>query len=75
MNEIENKIEAGSCVTLNSGGQKMTVEFLDGKECQCCWMDENKNKKEARFYIVTLKLPESKSKPFEKVEKVRHIRV
>ncbi len=36
------EIKAGDVVQLKSGGPKMTVRSVTGRECKCQWFDESK---------------------------------
>lgn len=51
MNE---RFELGDVVTLKSGGQRMTVEEVDGDDISCVWFD-GATKKIDQFTPITLK--------------------
>lgn len=51
---MSNSIKPGDVVTLNSGGQKMTVEVVDADGVFCVWFDGS-SKKTGLFDPVTLK--------------------
>jgi uncharacterized protein YodC (DUF2158 family) len=60
------KFEIGDVVVLKSGGEKMTVEEIDGDQISCLW-SENKRIERACFNAATLK----KWEPHQPVRMVR----
>jgi uncharacterized protein YodC (DUF2158 family) len=59
MDTNKEKIKEGDVVSLNSGGQSMTVETIEGDEAICCWNEHGQSQKE-RYRLVALMKGEGK---------------
>ena len=63
----------GDEVFLKSGGEKMTIEKIDGTMASCVWFDKSKKVERNNFHTATLKKAPTAQERAANMEKVTRL--